>query len=61
MIGYHKVIQLEVIKEKTVETLARKGSKVTKPKFDLSIKTEDDEEESKMEEVPKQKQPPVTT
>ena len=53
MIGYHKVIQLEVIKEKTVETLARKGSKVTKPKFDLSIKTEDDEEESKMEEVPK--------
>lgn len=56
------MIQLEVIKvlEKAPESV-KKGSKVTKPKFDLSIKTEEDEEEHKKEEMPKQKQPPVTT
>ena len=36
-----RVIEVEVVKE----TQAKKPSKVLKPKFDLSIKTDEDDEE----------------
>ena len=43
------MFSLEVVKavEKVQEGSAKKVSKVTKPKFDLSIKTEEDDEGQK--------------